>query len=246
ANADDPKKVSLMRCARIGQGRARRRQRAHPQKLIDGDDHVVKEEINENHPAPDSRVQGHSKERTKASCYQSCDSRVVRVSAAELFAAPPHPDSYLGKKIAGARETSAPEVSRRRPRIGREANKALRAMPQDNTGFAQRELGDRLALHATSSSPMSPRSAATTSPRLTSSVCNPPRRLPRHTHNFHNYTVQSRSRTRPPSASSSPFRQPDPIIIGETEWLSLKVHGQSFMMHQIRKMVGLATLVTRF
>ena len=38
---------------------------------------------------------------------------------------------------------------------------------------------------------------------------------------------------------------PQPIQINDTEWLSLKVHGQSFMMHQIRKMVGMAVLVTR-
>ena len=29
------------------------------------------------------------------------------------------------------------------------------------------------------------------------------------------------------------------------EWLSLKVHGQSFMMHQIRKMVGMVALLVR-
>jgi len=27
-------------------------------------------------------------------------------------------------------------------------------------------------------------------------------------------------------------------MINDTEWLKLKVHGQSFMLHQIRKMVG--------
>ncbi|TKA61311.1 hypothetical protein B0A55_11742, partial [Friedmanniomyces simplex] len=42
-----------------------------------------------------------------------------------------------------------------------------------------------------------------------------------------------------------------PILIGEgadeekSEWLSLKVHGQSFMMHQIRKMVGMVALLVR-
>ena len=35
------------------------------------------------------------------------------------------------------------------------------------------------------------------------------------------------------------------IIINDTEWLSLKVHGQSFMMHQIRKMVAMAVLIVR-
>lgn len=66
------------------------------------------------------------------------------------------------------------------------------------------------------------------------------------THNFHNYTVQKAYAD--PSAKrhiKSFVVNPKPIIIGNTEWLSLKVHGQSFMMHQIRKMVGLASLVVR-
>ena len=66
------------------------------------------------------------------------------------------------------------------------------------------------------------------------------------THNFWNFTIQK------------PFRDPsakrviktfkvnyDPILIDGTEWLSLKVHGQSFMMHQIRKMVGMVALIVR-
>jgi tRNA pseudouridine38-40 synthase len=66
------------------------------------------------------------------------------------------------------------------------------------------------------------------------------------TQNFHNYTV--RKSFKDPSAKRHilSFRvNPTPIIIGNTEWLSLKVHGQSFMMHQIRKMVGMAALVVR-
>jgi len=66
------------------------------------------------------------------------------------------------------------------------------------------------------------------------------------THNFWNFTVQK------------PFKDPsakrviktfkvnfEPILIDGTEWLSCKVHGQSFMMHQIRKMVGMAALIVR-
>jgi tRNA pseudouridine38-40 synthase len=66
------------------------------------------------------------------------------------------------------------------------------------------------------------------------------------THNFHNYTEKVFFKD--PSAKrhiKSFVVNPEPILIGETEWLSLKVHGQSFMMHQIRKMVSLACLVTR-
>jgi tRNA pseudouridine38-40 synthase len=66
------------------------------------------------------------------------------------------------------------------------------------------------------------------------------------TKNFHNYTVQ-KSPTDPSAKRhiKSFVVNPKPIIIGDTEWLSLKVHGQSFMMHQIRKMVGLASLLVR-
>ncbi|KAK9796901.1 putative Pseudouridine synthase I TruA alpha/beta domain-containing protein [Seiridium cardinale] len=66
------------------------------------------------------------------------------------------------------------------------------------------------------------------------------------TRNFHNYTVQKNASD--PSAKrniKSFVVNPEPIQINDTQWLSLKVHGQSFMMHQIRKMVGMALLVTR-
>ncbi|KAF4553367.1 tRNA pseudouridine synthase-like protein 2 [Elsinoe fawcettii] len=66
------------------------------------------------------------------------------------------------------------------------------------------------------------------------------------TKNYHNYTIQKAPTD--PSAKrtiKSFVVNPTPILIEGTEWLSLKVHGQSFMMHQIRKMVGMATLLVR-
>lgn len=63
--------------------------------------------------------------------------------------------------------------------------------------------------------------------------------------NFHNFTV------------GKPFKDPsavrimktltvsDPFVIDGTEWCSVKIHGQSFMLHQIRKMIALAVLVVR-
>ncbi|KAL8721203.1 MAG: hypothetical protein Q9225_002052 [Loekoesia sp. 1 TL-2023] len=66
------------------------------------------------------------------------------------------------------------------------------------------------------------------------------------THNFHNYTIGKLPHD--PSAKRvirSFTVAPDPILINNAEWLSLKVHGQSFMMHQIRKMVTMAALVVR-
>ena len=66
------------------------------------------------------------------------------------------------------------------------------------------------------------------------------------TKNFHNYTVRKSFNDPSIKRHILSFRVSEtPIIINDTEWLSLKVHGQSFMMHQIRKMVGMAALIVR-
>lgn len=66
------------------------------------------------------------------------------------------------------------------------------------------------------------------------------------THKFHNYTIEKTFRD--PSAAriiKSFDVDATPIIINDTEWLSLKLSGQSFMMHQIRKMVTMVALLVR-
>ena len=66
------------------------------------------------------------------------------------------------------------------------------------------------------------------------------------TRNYHNYTIQKKFRD--PSAKriiKTFVVNEQPVLINDTEWLSLKVHGQSFMMHQIRKMVSMVALVVR-
>lgn len=66
------------------------------------------------------------------------------------------------------------------------------------------------------------------------------------THNFHNYTILKKFTDSSAKRHIKSFKvNPEPIQIGETEWVSLKVHGQSFMMHQIRKMVAMAVLTVR-
>lgn len=66
------------------------------------------------------------------------------------------------------------------------------------------------------------------------------------TRNFHNYTIQKSFRDPSAKRHIKSFKAaPEPIVINGTEWLSLKIHGQSFMMHQIRKMVAMIVLVIR-
>ncbi|KAI3649853.1 hypothetical protein MP228_005485 [Amoeboaphelidium protococcarum] len=65
------------------------------------------------------------------------------------------------------------------------------------------------------------------------------------THNFHNFTVgrpfwdQSSNRHMLSVTASEPF------VKGQTEWVAIKLHGHSFMLHQIRKMVAFAVLAMR-
>ncbi|KIV80247.1 tRNA pseudouridine(38-40) synthase [Exophiala sideris] len=66
------------------------------------------------------------------------------------------------------------------------------------------------------------------------------------TRNYHNFTIQKTFKDPSAKRVIKSFKlNPEPILINGTEWVSLKVHGQSFMMHQIRKMVGMVALVVR-
>lgn len=66
------------------------------------------------------------------------------------------------------------------------------------------------------------------------------------TRNYHNFTIQKTFEDPSAKRVIKSFKvNKTPILINGTEWLSMKVHGQSFMMHQIRKMVGMVALVVR-
>ncbi|SCU80766.1 LAME_0B04478g1_1 [Lachancea meyersii CBS 8951] len=66
-------------------------------------------------------------------------------------------------------------------------------------------------------------------------------------HNFFNFTLGKDFKDASAVRFMKELKVSDPFVIGEkdTEWVSIKIHGQSFMLHQIRKMISMATLVTR-
>ena len=65
-------------------------------------------------------------------------------------------------------------------------------------------------------------------------------------HKYHNYTIDKNFKDPSATRVIKTFKVGEnPIVIGNTEWLSLKVHGNSFMMHQIRKMVSMIALMVR-
>lgn len=332
ANADDPRKVSLVRCARTDKG-VHAAGNMLSLKLIVEDENIL-EKINDHLP-PQIRIWGIERTNKGFSCYQSCDSRWYEYLLPSYSLLPPHPDSYLARRIAefaeekgmtGEIEEKNADVKGFWEEVDRTMIKPIlekldpetRATVMERTrssidvsglpeGAVENEAEERAAKRAQKASPTPQQNEAQAPPppdaakeepapettgdatatdtasaetgestfahrefgpvdfafrdiklaylaakrryRISSS------RLDRlqaalncylGTNNFHNYTVQKSFKD--PSSKrlmKSFVVNREPIIIGDTEWLSLKVHGQSFMMHQIRKMVGLATLVTR-
>ncbi|KAL7920921.1 pseudouridine synthase [Trichoderma austrokoningii] len=332
ANADDPRKSSLARCARTDKG-VHAAGNVISLKLIIEDEDIV-DKINEALP-PQIRVWGIQRTNNSYNCYQYCDSRWYEYLMPSYCLLPPHPQSFLGKKLVevnqeyGAEEETnarladvkdfwseveekdikpilagldeetraavleslhseqAPEEN-----VDAESKKAESTQPAAAQEETAKEDGDYVMVDKEQPSSENAEAATTNEgdnvtpqrPAVVLETVQPkrrelgpvdfalrdikaayigakrayrvsPERIERlqealnqyvGTNNFHNYTVQ-KSYGDPSSKRHirSFVVNPKPVIIGDTEWLSLKVHGQSFMMHQIRKMVGLVTLMVR-
>ncbi|KAF8299298.1 tRNA pseudouridine synthase [Clavulina sp. PMI_390] len=65
------------------------------------------------------------------------------------------------------------------------------------------------------------------------------------THNFHNYTVGRPFSDKAAARYMIKLEVREPRVEGDFEWVSVQFHGQSFMLHQVRKMIGMVMLVAR-
>ena len=289
ANADDPRKSSLARCARTDKG-VHAAGNVISLKLIIEDENIV-EQINEKLPEQ-IRVWGIQRTNNSFNCYQYCDSRFYEYLLPSYCLLPPHPQTFLGKKLEevnkehGAEADVAAKMADVATFWADVEENAIKPILAALTPELRAEVLENVHAQEAYEHPESAAAApsAPAEPKVQLETVKPRHRELRPvdfalrdikaayvsakrnyrisearlqalqavldkyegTNNFHNYTVQKKYSD--PSAKrhiKSFVVNPKPIIIGNTEWLSLKVHGQSFMMHQIRKMVGLATLVVR-
>ncbi|KAE8407658.1 pseudouridine synthase [Aspergillus pseudonomiae] len=295
ANAADPKKSSLVRCARTDKG-VHAAGNVVSLKLIVEDEDIV-QKIN-SHLSPQIRVWGILVASKSFSSYQMCDSRIYEYLMPSYCFLPPHPSTFLGKKIREIAEKEG-DLEAHKARQVEVANyweeadakyiqpvidsldedirevvmNAIYHEKPDDESF-ETDKGEEQAQAAEGGAD------STTKPELTEaeqahrrkiidavkavkaayntakrSYRIPPARVVRlqealdkyvGTKNFYNYTIQKLFKDPSAKRHIKSFNvDPNPIIINGTEWLSLKVHGQSFMMHQIRKMVAMATLMVR-
>lgn len=342
ANADDPKKSSLVRCARTDKG-VHAAGNVISLKLIIEDDNIV-DKIN-SHLSSQIRIWGLQRTTGSFSCYQACDSRWYEYLIPTHSFLPPHPSSFMAKKLEeyagktndmeGYRErqaevadfwsgvedqyikpiletlddslrplveealynveaVDAPEgdpaidaaydvpgtkskvpagdldnkVETAEAPEALTSNEAMDVEVQQTVNDIQRQapeivmndhtdgtiplpssVVDKSALEAAvkalKTAYMDAKKAYRISPERQARV---QAALDQYvgTRKFHNYTVQKRFKDQSAQRYIKSFKMAEkPIIINNTEWLSLKVHGQSFMMHQIRKMVGMVALTVR-
>jgi tRNA pseudouridine38-40 synthase len=248
------------------------------------------QKINDHLPSQ-IRVWGIERTNGSFSSYELCDSRVYEYLIPSHSMLPPHPESYLGRKIQEYSEqkgdiSSLEERQKDVLRFWDDAEarhikpvletfspaiQQIAAACPYRTAFAsdthavsvKKEKDDEGATNSDGSPEKaeSVSSLEAAARRLRPAYMDAkrsyrisPARLERlrevlghycGTHNFHNYTVNKSHRDPSARRHIISFRADEPILIGGTEWLSLKVHGQSFMMHQIRKMVSMAALVVR-
>jgi tRNA pseudouridine38-40 synthase len=349
ANADDPKKSALVRCARTDKG-VHAAGNVISLKLIIEDEDIV-DKINAN-LSEQIRIWGIQRTTGSFSCYQACDSRWYEYLIPTHSFLPPHPSSYMGKKVVEEAEkagdldeynkrqaevadfwseveeksikpiletlddsirplveealyiadsTDAPE--NQDPVIEASIDEALKdetdakaardasakvtseeaavetAQPDAGESMQVDETKDAVskieaqhptttfddqtdgtiplpsgivnkpaleeAIKALKKAIMDAKRAYRISPARQARVQNALNNY-LGTRRYHNYTIQKKFTDSSAKRYIKSFKMaPKPIIINDTEWLSLKVHGQSFMMHQIRKMVSMAALTVR-
>lgn len=226
-NSDDLRKSSFMRAARTDKG-VHAAGNVVSLKMIVEDEDIV-ERIN-SHLPESIRIWGITRTNKGFDCKKMCGSRVYEYLIPSYTFLPPRPESFLGKRI-----TAVNGASELHPFW---QNIETRVSDLDKSQFSNELLQNVKTIEANA------REAFRISPELMERV-REAFRLYEGERNFHNFTLSKHFSDPSAKRFISSINVSDPKIINGTEWLSIKLHGQSFMLHQIRKMVALVILVLR-
>lgn len=254
-NVDDPRKVSFMRAARTDKG-VHAAGNLVSVKLILEDDLVKK--INDNLPEQ-IRVWGIERTNAAFECRKMCGSRVYEYLIPTYSFIGPKPTSPLGKKIK--------EQSELHPGITRDDPESVKFWESfeskvQESGFTEEELTRIREFKPVPRDEYDENDPTIQLIKKYKAIENELKRSFRLSeeklnlmrdamnmylghHNFHNFTLGKEFKDASAGRFMKEITVSDPFVIDNTEWCSIKIHGQSFMLHQIRKMIAMASLVVR-
>lgn len=256
-NADDPKKSSFIRAARTDKG-VHAGGNVVSLKLIIEDPDIVSK-INSHLPET-IRMWGFSRTNKSFECRKMCGSRIYEYMIPSYSFLPPKKSSALWERIVQAAEEKGESVpeDKEGDEFWANVSKELKEAGIEEDQIKEVDKEEEVEAHE---KPSEGRVISETEKKIKTieNKCRrayriAPERLDKirkafevyhGQHNFHNFTVGKPFNDPSANRFMKTLTVSDPKTINGTEWLSIKIHGQSFMLHQIRKMVAMAALVVR-
>ncbi|KAG6886242.1 hypothetical protein C0993_010804 [Termitomyces sp. T159_Od127] len=212
-NADDPVKIGLARAARTDAGVHAAGNLVSLKMIttIPGVPDVVSR-INEELP-PEIRLWGFTRVQNSFNARLVCDSRKYTYFFPTYLLIPPKPESGIDRSLQRFAASQSPDTTQ---------SSNVRSLHPFWTGVDlsnhDGELARKRAWRVGTEQVQRLRAAA--------------KRF-EGTHNFHNFTVGRDFSDRSNQRHMKKIEIADPAVYGETEWISVLFHGQSFMLHQL-------------
>ncbi|KAI6114821.1 pseudouridine synthase [Pisolithus croceorrhizus] len=226
-NADDPVKVGLGRAARTDAG-VHAAGNLVSMKLIttipgikDWVGHV------NSFLPPEIRVWGKVRVQNSFNARTSCDSRKYTYFFPTYLLLPPKPNTALARTLQSSSSLSAAQDTSTEPTPSQPH--AFWDIPNIESTTPEEDLARKRTWRVGTDMVESLKAAT---------------RKFEGTHNFHNFTIGREYGDRSNQRHMIKIEVSDPAVYGDTEWISVLFHGQSFMLHQ-RKMMSALVLSCR-